>query len=111
MARRRQVRRSQAFLEAANRLFPPGGSVDGRASFELFEVGPLAAIEELFARDFESQPEAVEGTAIRFAMTHGVPVFPPLVVYAVLVTDDVVELIDIIVDDDYFDLIGDDSTE
>jgi hypothetical protein len=108
MARRRAVRRSQAFLDAARRLFPPGGTPDGRASFELFEAGPRAAIEELFGRDFEAQPEAVEGTAIRFAMTHAVPIFPALVIYAVLTTDEVVELIDITIDDDYFDLVGDD---
>jgi hypothetical protein len=41
-------------------------------------------------------------------MTHGMPFFPPLVMYACLGTDGAVELLDVVVDDNYFDLIGDD---
>lgn len=41
-------------------------------------------------------------------MTHAVPVFPALVIYAVLADDDTVELLSITIDDDYFDLIDDD---
>ena len=40
-------------------------------------------------------------------MTHGVPVFPAMVVYACLGTDDAVELLDVVVDNDYFNLIDD----
>jgi hypothetical protein len=41
-------------------------------------------------------------------MTHAVPVFPALVIYATLADDDTVELWSITIDDDYFDLIDDD---
>ncbi len=68
------------------RISIPGGSSDGRPSFE----------------QFEDQPEAVEGTAIRFAVTHQLPVFPAMVMFGCLGTDDSVELLDVIVDEDYF---------
>jgi len=100
------VRRSAFFLEQAYELFPPGGSADDRPSFELFAAGPLLAVEEAFSRIYEEHPEAMPG--IRFAMTHGVPVFPALVVYATLGDDDTVELLSITIDEDYFGLIGDD---
>jgi hypothetical protein len=105
------VVRSEGFLRRAQALYPPGGSTDGRPSFELFEQRPLRAVEEVFARRFDEQPEAVEGTGIRFAMTHGLPFFPALVIYACLGTDDAVELLDVVVDEDYFDLIGDDPAD
>ena len=41
-------------------------------------------------------------------MSHAVPIFPALVLYAVLADDDTVELISVTIDPDYFDLIGDD---
>lgn len=66
----------------------------------------LRAAEEAFSRDFEAQLEAFAG--IRFVMTHAVPVFPALVVYAVLADDDTVELVSITIDPDYFDLVSDD---
>lgn len=98
-------------MERAHALYPPGGSTDGRPSFELFERWPLRAVEELFSRKFEEQPEAVEGTGIRFAMTHGMPVFPAMVMYACMGTDGAVELLDVVVDDDYFDLIANDPSD
>lgn len=88
--------RSEGFVERALALYPSGGSADGTPSFELFESGPLRGVEELFARAFDDQPEAVEGTGIRFAMTHGVPVFPAMVFYGCLGTDGGVELLDVI---------------
>lgn len=66
----------------------------------------LRAAEEAFSRDFEGQTEAFAG--IRFVMTHAVPVFPALVVYAVLADEETVELVSITIDPDYFDLIEDD---
>lgn len=44
-------------------------------------------------------------------MTHGVPIFPAMVIYGCLGTDDSVELLDVIVDDEYFDVINDDPTD
>lgn len=66
----------------------------------------LRSAEEAFSRDFEAQTEAFAD--IRFVMTHAVPVFPALVVYAVLGVDDAVELVSITIDPDYFDLLDED---
>jgi len=41
-------------------------------------------------------------------MTHAVPFFPALVVYAVLLSDGVIEVVDLDVDEEYWDLISDD---
>jgi hypothetical protein len=41
-------------------------------------------------------------------MTHAVPYFPALVIFAILLTDGTVETLDLDVDQDYWDLIGDD---
>jgi len=49
--------------------------------------------------------EAVAG--VRFVMTHGVPFVPACVIYAAKVGDHV-ELLDITVDWDYWETIGDD---
>jgi hypothetical protein len=64
----------------------------------------LEAVEELFGRAFDQQPEAAPG--IRFALTHPVPLFPPMAFFAVLLTDGSVEIIDVIIDDEYWDLVG-----
>ena len=90
---------------------PSRGSSDGRPSFELFEAGPLRAVEELFTRKFDDQPEAIGGSGIRIAMTHGVPSFPAMVIYACLGTDGHVELLDVVVDGDYLGLVGDDPID
>jgi hypothetical protein len=89
----RRVTRSELFVDHAWELFPMGGSPDGRPSFELFELGPLRGVEELFSRAFENQPEAAPG--IRFAMTAPVPGFAPLVFYAAMGTDGAVEMLDV----------------
>lgn len=84
---RRNVRRGDYFVEAAERYFPRGGAPDGRPSFEMFEAGPLRAIEGLFARAFEELPEPYPG--IREWTTIEVPFFAPMTFYALLVDDDV----------------------
>jgi len=68
-------------------------------------------VEELFSRAFEDQPEGLEGTGIRVATTHEVPVFPAMSFYACLLTDGSVEILDLTVDEDYFGLIADDPTD
>lgn len=103
---RRRVSRSALFLEHAEAYFPPGGSAPGQPPFDVFEKGPLRGVEELLARSFDDLPEAAPG--IRFAMTIAVPVFPPMVFYAALGTDGAVELLDVIIDEEYWDLIADD---
>ena len=59
---------------------------------------------------FEDLPEAVEGTGIRFVMTHAVPYFPALVIYGMLVADgeEIIELVDVVIDEDYFDTVDGD---
>lgn len=108
MSPTRRVRRGTAFLEAARAAFPPGGSAEGTPSFELFEERVLQIVEQRMAATFEDLPEAVEGTGIRFAMTHALPYFPALVIFGMLVLDDGEELIELValeIDDDYFDSI------
>lgn len=52
-----------------------------------------------------------EVPSIRFVMTHAVPLFPALIVYAILLTDNTVELVDLEVDEDYWDVIADDPDD
>ena len=109
---RRKVVRSAAFLDGARRLFPPGGSASGRASFERFEELVLRGVELQFGHQFDDLPVAVPGVeSIRHVMTQPVPLFPPLVVYGLLLTDGSIQLIHLEVDDDYWDLIAEDSDE
>ena len=92
-------------------LYPPGGTPEGRPSFELFEAGPLRAVELAFSLDWEGQLEAIEGVGIRFVMTHGVPIFPAMTFFAALGTDDSVELLDVTVDEDYFEMLESDPDD
>jgi hypothetical protein len=109
-AERRHVRRSELFLETAHRFFPPGGSVDGQPSFEMFADGPLRAVEELCARAFEEMSEPYPG--IRAWTTIEAPFFAPMTFYAVVDTTGVVELIDVTVDTDYeWDSPGDSAPD
>lgn len=91
--------RSATFLQLARELYPPGGSAAGQPSFDLFETGPLAAFEELASRAFEELAEPAAG--IRCWTTISVPLFPPMTFFCLLTTDDVVEVIDVAVDEDY----------
>lgn len=101
MARRRQVRQGTRFLAEARRLFPPGGSVEGRPSFELFAATVLKAAELAFGSDFEGQLVETAGSPIHLVLTAQTPFFPqPLVFYGMLVSDDLVEIVDIVVDED-----------
>lgn len=114
MSPTRRVRRGTAFLEAAHAAFPPGDSAEGQPSFEMFEERVLHIAEQRMATTFEDLPEAVDGTGIRFVMTHALPYFPALVIYGMLVLDDgeeLIELVDLVVDDDYFDSIESDPDD
>lgn len=105
---RREVRASDRFVAEARARFPTRPTSDGRPTYAQLAAGPLAGAIEQFARQFDELPEAVEGTAIKVVMTAPVPLFGPLVFYAILGTDDVVELVSLLDDPDYGDLIGDD---
>lgn len=90
--------------------FPPGGSVDGTASFELFQRGPLDAAKRIFAREFETTPIPEPGVpSIRQWDTLST-VFGPLVFFA-LRTQAGVELIDYLYDADYWDRVNDDPED
>ena len=106
---KRRVRHSEDFLAIARHHFPPGGSSDGRPSFELFVAHPLAAADELFARSFDELPELAPG--IRALVTIHTPFFSPIAFYAIAVVyggDEEIEIISMTVDEDYWDLIHED---
>lgn len=101
----RRVVKSPSFLEKAHRRFPAGGDAEGNASYELFEQRPLAAVVEKLSRDFEGCLPTEPGSPVRIVATAHVPLFPAMTFYAILLTDDSVEILDFSIDDDYFDLI------
>jgi len=48
---------------------------------------------------------------IRFVMTHAVPVFPAMVFFAALGTDGSVDLLDVVIDEDYFEMLEGDPDD
>lgn len=109
---KRPVRRSQAFIEQARRLFPPGGSASGRPPFQLFEQGPLRGAETAFSLSFEAQLEPVEGVgSVRSVVVPPTTVFGPLVIFGILTTDGIVEIVSVVEDEGYWEVIGDDPTD
>ena len=81
----------------------------------MFEKLVLRGVEEQFARQFFELPIAMDDVPqIRAVMTLAVPYFPPLVIYGLHVTEsggDAIEMIDITVDEEYWQLIGDDPVD
>lgn len=111
---RRSTRCSDGFYERAKALFPEGGTQpDGNPGFERFRDGPLDAARAQFSTQFDELPYAVDDSlpTLRFVMTADVPLFAPMVFYAVLGTDGVVELVDVIVDPDYWSMLESDPTD
>jgi hypothetical protein len=109
---KRQIRRSEAFIEDAKRLFPPGGSTEGRPSFQLFEQGPLRGAETAFSLNFEAQLEPVEGVgSVRSVMVPPTTVFGPLVIYAILTNDGIVEIVSVMEDEGYWNLVEGDPAD
>lgn len=109
MPNRRIVRHSLVFLAQAEAIFPPGGSSDGRASFEMFRDLLLPGVDLQCSAGFDDLPVSEPGVdAVRHVMTHGFPWFPPLVVYGILLSNDEIDLIGADVDTEYWRLIGDD---
>ena len=101
----RQVSVAPRLLEKASADFPSGGSVDGAPTFEIFVRGPLEAAK-FFARAFDGAPIPIPGVdSIRFWDTLST-FFGPLVFYALLVSDDRVEVIDYLSHPDYWALAG-----
>lgn len=96
-----------AAVEAKARCeFPPGGSADGRPSYELFRERALGPVIDVWKRNFEASPEAEPGSPVRVALTFPAPVFPPMAFYGILVGDGV-EILDFTYDDDYWDTFED----
>lgn len=93
-------------LGKARQRFPPGGSVDGTPSFELFEHGPLQAAIELFGRRFDEAPTVEAGVdSLRWVSTMSA-LFGPMVFFA-LRTIDHIEIVDYVEDEGYWDLDDD----
>ena len=108
---RRPVRRSAAFVQQAERLFPRGGSDEGRPSFETFERGPLKGAETAFSLDFEAQRQHIEDVgSIRYVIIPPTTFFAPLVISACLLSDGVVEIVSVIEDEGYWELIAGDPS-
>lgn len=106
---RRAVHHGLAFLARARQLFPPGGSPDGRPAFELFAGTVLRAAETAFASDFEGQLAETPGSPIRVVLTAATPFFPkPLAFYALLADKETVEIVDVVIDEDWLETLGDD---
>lgn len=105
-----EVKCGDLLLEHARELFPPGGSAEGRPSFELFCEGPLRAAIELFSRQFDETADAAAG--IKTWVTIAPPWFPPLVFYAARVGDHI-ELLDVTSEDpqEYWAMIEDDPRD
>ncbi len=99
--RRENVAIGDELLGQARLRYPPGGSVDGTPSFELFESGPLAAAAEYFSRQYENAPEAAAG--VRFYVTVGT-FFPVMAFYAARVAD-AIAIISFTVEDNYWEMI------
>ena len=103
---RRRVEVSAEVRARAVQEFPPGGSADGRPSYQLFCERALDPVVEAWARDFEASPEAQPGIPVRVALTFPAPFFPPMAFYGILVSDHV-EIIDYTVDEEYWDTFDD----
>jgi hypothetical protein len=89
--------------------FPTERSADGDPSVHDFLTGPYAAAHLAFERGFDRLHEAA-GPAVRFVITAPTPAFPPMVFCGVLLHDDSVEVAGFEIDDDYWDMVGDDPT-
>src|ERR1700678_467343 len=108
----RSVIRSADFLAQAESLFPRGGSVEGRPSFEIFEQGPLRGAATAFAMAFERQRQHIDGVgSIRYVLIAPTTFFGPLVISACLLRNDTIEMVSVIEDEDYWELIAGDPEQ
>lgn len=106
----RTVEHGDHFLEEAMHLFPPGGSSDGRPSFELFEQTVLKTAETAFGLNFEALPELEPGSPVHLVLTANVLLFPrPLVFYGILTAEHVVEIVGVVQDDEWPESLGEDE--
>ncbi|MBA2751628.1 MAG: hypothetical protein H0U41_05250 [Actinobacteria bacterium] len=72
----------------------------------------LRAAETAFARDFEGQLAETPGSPIRLVLTAATPFFPkPLAFYALLADEETVEIVDVVIDEDWLETLGDASPD
>ena len=102
MARKERVEVSSDLTAKARGLYPEA-SAEGRPTLALFERGPLAAACEYFGRYFDIALVDTEGSPVRYYQK--VSTFFPVLGFFAIRVEDYVEIIDFIVDEDYWDLI------
>jgi hypothetical protein len=102
VAKKERVEVSADLTAKARGLYPKV-SAEGRPTLTLFERGPLAAAGEYFGRYFDVALVESEGSPVRYYQTVST-FFPVLGFFAIRVADHV-EIIDFIVDDDYWGVI------
>jgi hypothetical protein len=102
-----EVSVSPELLAKAHSEFPPGGSVDGRPSLELFVRGPLDAAKQIFAREFDAAPEPIPGLGAMRQCDTLSSIFGPIFFYAIKKTDGI-EIVDYLYDPNYWELVSDD---
>jgi hypothetical protein len=106
---RRVVRTSPDCEAAISARFPAERSPEGAPGVFDFLAGPYAAAHLAFERGFDELPIAA-GEAVRFVITAPTEAFAPMVFYGVLVDGGAVEIAGFDVDDDYWDMVGDDPS-
>lgn len=101
----RDVRMHPAFERTAKENFPPGGSAEGRPSYEMFLARPLAAFRAAFGHWGRNAMPVPGVQSIRSADVANDPFFPLLTAIAVLTVDEdgreYIELCELLVDWDY----------
>jgi hypothetical protein len=109
---RRRVGRSPEFLRQAELLFPRAGSPEGWPSFEVFEQGPLRGAETALSLNFEAQRQHIDGvSSIRYVLIPPTSFFGPIVISACLLLDGTIELVSVIEDEGYWNLVAGDPTD
>jgi len=96
-------------MDEARKHYPSGGSADGSPSLWHFVNGPLAAAREYFSREFDNALAESVGSPIRYWVT--VSTFFPVLGFFAARVDDHIEILSYMVDETYWDLVGDDPGE
>ena len=99
---------SPAVLAQARGLFPPGGSVDGRPSFEMWRDGPLEAVRQLFGSIFDELPDDTDLPGVKYWQTIRTPFFEPMGFFAIRDTNGQIEIYGFFEETGYSALVDDD---
>ena len=107
MTTSRRVVVSAEFVDKAKSLYPPGGSSEGRPSYEMFCSHALPVAKTAFSRAWDKLP--FDGIpALRYLVAAVPPFFGAIIFYCVDVGDHV-ELVDVDEDPDYWGFVADDD--